>query len=70
MVNALEQENVFGTADGSSYSAVLCKTAEGRYTVLSLSVDGHNLPVRDASWATRDEAVRALDDYAKGDRSP
>ncbi|BEP93464.1 hypothetical protein GmRootA79_18480 [Acidovorax sp. A79] len=70
MPGELEEENVFGTADASSYSAVLCRTPQGRYTVQSLLIDGHNVPVRDASWATREEAIDALKEYAKGDRQP
>lgn len=70
MLDELEQENVFGTADGSSYSAVLCKTQQGQYTVQSLLVDGHNVLVRPTFWATREEAVGALKDYAKGDKLP
>ncbi|RYF77012.1 MAG: hypothetical protein EOO29_22215 [Comamonadaceae bacterium] len=64
-----EQENVFGTADGSTFSAVL-SNADGRLTVHSLSIDGHNVAAPHGAWATREEAVKALEDYAKGDRQP
>ncbi|RZJ14452.1 MAG: hypothetical protein EON50_05820 [Acidovorax sp.] len=69
MPTETEQENVFGTADGSTYSAVL-SNAGGRLTVHSLLIDGHNVPVPHGEWTTREEAVKALQDYAKGDRQP
>lgn len=66
-----QEENVFGSADGSAYSAVLVRDAEGRYTLQSLLVDGHNLPVHAAGpWAHREDAVRAVEAYARGDRQP
>ena len=65
-----QEENVFGSADGSSYSAVLGRDAAGHYTVQNLLVDGHNIPVRAATWATREEAVAAVQAYARGDRRP
>lgn len=64
-----EQENVFGTADGSTFSAVL-SNADGRLTVHSLLIDGHNVAVPHGVWTTREEAVKALQDYAKGDLRP
>lgn len=65
-----EEENVFGEADGASYSAVLARTAEGCFAVRSLLIDGHQVPLANAVWASRDEAVQAVRDYAQGDRRP
>lgn len=62
-------ENVFGSADGSTYSAVL-SNAGGVFTVHSLSVDGHNVPAPGGSWTERDAAIQALEDIARGDRLP
>lgn len=70
MPRELEEENVFGTADGSSYSAVLSRNPEGQYTLQSLLVDGHNIPVHAGTWATREEAVEAVKAYARGDLRP
>ena len=70
MLQESDEENVFGQADGASYSAVLSRTADGRFTVRSLIIDGHNVPVKDAVWPSRDEAVQAVRDYAQGDRRP
>ena len=65
-----DDENVFGEADGSSYSAVLARTQEGKFTVRSLLIDGHNVAVAGGPWRSRDEAVQAVKDYAQGDRQP
>jgi hypothetical protein len=65
-----DDENVFGEADGNSYSAVLARAADGRFALRSLLIDGHNVVVRDAVWPTREEAVQAIKDYARGDRRP
>lgn len=64
------EENIFGEADGSTYSAVLGRSTDGRYTVRSLLIDGHNVPVTNAVWSSREEAVQAVRDYARGDRRP
>jgi hypothetical protein len=65
-----DEENIFGEADGSTYSAVLGRSTDGRYTVRSLLIDGHNVPVTNAVWSSREEAVQAVRDYARGDRRP
>jgi hypothetical protein len=62
------EENVFGEADGTSYSAVLAQTHDGRFTVRSLLIDGHNVPPSGATWASRDEAIQGVRAYAQGDR--
>lgn len=64
-----KEENVFGSADGSTYSAVLSQ-AGGQFTLQRLLIDGHNVPVPAARWATREEALDALKDYAQGNRRP
>lgn len=68
--NQPPEENVFGASDGTSYSAVLTHDGQGRVTIDSLLVDGHNMPLRDASFATRGQAVAAIEEYARGDRKP
>lgn len=65
-----DEENIFGEADGSTYSAVLGRSTDGSYTVRSLLIDGHNVPVTNAVWSSREEAVQAVRDYARGDRRP
>lgn len=65
-----QEENVFGTADGASYSAVLVHSGPGRVTIQGLQIDGHNTPVREATFSTRDEAVKAVQETARGDRKP
>lgn len=70
MAQEWEEENVFGEADGSSYSAVIGRTADGRVTLRSLLIDGHNVPILNAVWTSREEAVQAVRDYAQGDRRP
>jgi len=64
------EENVFGTSDGASYSAVLSHGGAGRVTIQSLLVDGHNTHVREATFDTRQLAVAAVEEYARGDRKP
>lgn len=64
-----EEENVFGESDGTSYSAVLGRTEQGGFTVRSLLVDGHNIPVKEAVWPSREQAVDAVRAYARGDVS-
>lgn len=64
------EENVFGASDGSSYSAVLAHAGNGRVSIQSLLIDGHNVPVRDATFDSREQAVAAVEDYARGDRRP
>jgi hypothetical protein len=58
MPDEWSEENVFGEADGSSYSAVLARTQEGKFTVHRLLIDGHNVAVTDGPWPSRDEAVQ------------
>lgn len=65
-----QADTVHGDADGSAYSAVLTRTSDGGYAVAQLLVDGHMIPVANATWPTRDEAVEAVADYARGDRNP
>nr|WP_296022035.1 hypothetical protein [uncultured Acidovorax sp.] len=65
-----EEENIFGEADGSSYSAVLGRSADGHFTLRSLLIDGHNVPVMNAAWPSREEAVQAVRDYAQGNQRP
>ncbi|WP_440109749.1 hypothetical protein [Acidovorax sp. BL-A-41-H1] len=65
-----QADTVHGDADGSTYSAVLTRTSDGCYAVGQLLVDGHMIPVANATWPTRDEAVQAVADYARGDRNP
>lgn len=65
-----QADTVHGDADGSAYSAVLTRTSDGGYAVAQLLVDGHMIPVANAAWPTRDEAVQAVADYARGDRNP
>lgn len=69
MSTPAELENVFGSADGSTYSAVLVNTG-GRLTVESLLIDGHNVPAPRGAWTRREDAVKALEDCARGDRQP
>ena len=69
MTAPVELENVFGSADGSTYSAVLAKT-EGVFTVDSLLIDGHNMPAPRGTWTQREDAVKALAACARGDRQP
>ena len=64
------EENVFGTADGASYSAVLAHSGQGQVTIQSLLIDGHSVPVREATYGTRELAVTAVEEYARGDRKP
>lgn len=64
------EEIVFGQADSSTYSAVLAKNQQGQFSVRSLLVDGHNVPVAGGPWLSRDEAIEAVKDYAQGDRKP
>lgn len=68
MADESNEENIFGEADGSSYSAVLARTPQGQFAVRRLQVDGHNLPVQDAAWPSREQAVQAVRDYAMGNR--
>ncbi|MBV7541189.1 hypothetical protein [Acidovorax sp. sic0104] len=70
MHNGPCEENVFGAADGSSYSAVLAHAGDGRVSIQSLLIDGHNVPVRQATFGSREQAVAAVEDYARGDRKP
>lgn len=63
-----QEENIFGESDGTSYSAVLGRTRQGQFTVRSLLVDGHNIPVSDAVLPSREQAVDAVRAYARGDR--
>ena len=65
-----QADTVHGDADGSAYSAVLTRTSDGGYAVAQLLVDGHMIPVANATWPIRDEAVLAVADYARGDRNP
>lgn len=65
-----QADTVHGDADGSGYSAVLTRTSGGGYAVAQLLVDGHMIPVESATWPTREEAVHAIADYARGDRNP
>ena len=69
MATEPQLENVFGSADGSTYSAVLVHTG-GQLTVQSLSIDGHNVPAPQGAWPRREDAVKALEDCARGDRQP
>lgn len=62
------QETVFGVADGATYTAELCLSKAGRYYFAQIQVDGHNLPLPEDHWATRDEAMVALSDFASGAR--
>lgn len=64
-----EEENVFGEHDGSTYSAILREQA-GRYYCSNLIIDGHNTPVVNDGWASREEAMQALDEIASGARKP
>lgn len=68
MPDQCDEENVFGEADGSSYSAVLARTPDGKFTVRSLLIDGHNMPVSGIRWPTRNEAVQEVRDCAQGNR--
>jgi len=61
-----QQETVFGVADGATYSGMLCLRDDGRYYFSQAQVDGHNLPMPDQQWASRDEAVKALAGMASG----
>ncbi len=64
------QETVFGVADGATYTAELCLSKAGRYYFSQIQVDGHNLPLPEGHWPTRDEAMVALSDFASGSRRP
>lgn len=64
-----QEENVFGEYDGSTYSATLREQA-GRYYCRNLVIDGHNTPVTNDGWASREEAMQALDEIASGARKP
>ncbi|CAN7393005.1 MULTISPECIES: hypothetical protein [unclassified Acidovorax] len=70
MPQEIREENVFGTSDASSYSAVLSHAGSGKVTIQSLLVDGHNTPLREATYGSRDEAVAAVEAYARGDKKP
>jgi len=70
MTQQMQEENVFGEADGASYSAVLARTASGHFSLHSLLIDGHQVPATNVQWRTREEAVQAIRDYAQGDRRP
>ncbi len=61
-----QQETVFGVADGATYSGLLCLGEDGRYYFSQAQVDGHNLPIPDQRWASRDEAVKVLAGMASG----
>lgn len=63
------QETVFGVADGATYSGLLCLRDDGRYFFAQAQVDGHNMPMPDQQWASRDEAVQALAGVASGSLS-
>ncbi|WCM90082.1 hypothetical protein [Acidovorax sp. NCPPB 3576] len=62
------QETVFGVADGATYTAELCLSKAGHYYFMQIQVDGHNLPVTESHWPTRDQAMVALTEYASGAR--
>lgn len=70
MADESDDENIFGEADGSTYTAVLTRTPEGQFAVQRLQVDGHNVPVKNVAWPSREQAVQAVRDYAMGDRKP
>ena len=63
---AHQQETVFGVADGATYSGLLCLRDDGHYYFSQAQVDGHNLPMPDQQWPSRDEAVSALAGMASG----
>lgn len=66
----LLQETVFGVADGATYSGMLCQEEGGHFYYRQAQVDGHNLPLPDNRWPTRDAAVQALAEIASGARRP
>jgi uncharacterized protein (UPF0276 family) len=69
MMQDPQEENVFGEYDGSTYSATLREQA-GRYYCRNLVIDGHNTPVTNDGWASREEAMQALGEIASGVRKP
>lgn len=70
MSDTLTQETVFGVSDGATFSGTLCSEGSGRYYFSQAQVDGHNLPLPNDNWPTRDAAVRALADIAAGAQRP
>lgn len=65
-----EPEPVFGELDGSTYSALLTRSDDGRVRCTSFVVDGHTIALTQSSWGSREEAMAALAEMASGAQRP